>query len=175
MVNLQVMSTSGSEREKKDAIKVLRLLERGRHWVLVCLLLSNVVVNESLRASFSLSLSLRKPAYSPLRSHFPRFGSRRRSRRSCGFDLPQYVFQPHAQLAPHMNPLFFPQSSSLERFALTCLAPAPTGLTKLSPGYSAITMRTLRPSYRRHLHAFCTRSCACSLSVRKGRVQLTRS
>ena len=58
MVNLQVMSTSGSEREKKDAIKVLRLLERGRHWVLVCLLLSNVVVNESLRASFFLSLSL---------------------------------------------------------------------------------------------------------------------
>ncbi|KAI5477554.1 DUF21 and CBS domain containing protein [Pseudohyphozyma bogoriensis] len=43
-----VLSTSGSEQEKSDALKVLKLLERGRHWVLVCLLLSNVIVNESL-------------------------------------------------------------------------------------------------------------------------------
>lgn len=48
MVNLQVLSSSGSEREQKDALEVLRLLEKGRHWVLVCLLLSNVIVNESL-------------------------------------------------------------------------------------------------------------------------------
>lgn len=44
-----VLSTSGDEQEQKDASKVMRLLERGRHWVLVVLLLSNVVVNESLR------------------------------------------------------------------------------------------------------------------------------
>lgn len=44
-----VLSTSGDEQERKDATKVMRLLERGRHWVLVVLLLSNVVVNESLR------------------------------------------------------------------------------------------------------------------------------
>jgi metal transporter CNNM len=43
MVNLQVLSTSGSETEKKHAGKVLRLLEKGRHWVLVVLLLGNVV------------------------------------------------------------------------------------------------------------------------------------
>ena len=42
-VNLQVLSTAGSETEKKNAAKVLRLLERGRHWVLVVLLLSNVI------------------------------------------------------------------------------------------------------------------------------------
>ncbi|GAA94899.1 hypothetical protein E5Q_01554 [Mixia osmundae IAM 14324] len=48
MVNLQVMSTSGSEQERDQATKVLKLLNRGRHWVLVVLLLSNVVVNESL-------------------------------------------------------------------------------------------------------------------------------
>ncbi|ORY89765.1 hypothetical protein BCR35DRAFT_329115 [Leucosporidium creatinivorum] len=49
MVNLQVLSTSSpEEQERKDAVKVMRLLERGRHWVLVVLLLSNVVVNESL-------------------------------------------------------------------------------------------------------------------------------
>ncbi|GAA5992374.1 hypothetical protein JCM10908_000452 [Rhodotorula pacifica] len=48
LVNLQVLSTSGDEQERKDATKVMRLLERGRHWVLVVLLLSNVVVNESL-------------------------------------------------------------------------------------------------------------------------------
>ncbi|BGO92047.1 hypothetical protein BJY59DRAFT_689517 [Rhodotorula toruloides] len=48
LVNLQVLSTSGDEEERKDATKVMKLLEKGRHWVLVVLLLSNVVVNESL-------------------------------------------------------------------------------------------------------------------------------
>ncbi|PWN41200.1 DUF21-domain-containing protein [Ceraceosorus guamensis] len=48
MVNLQVLSTSGSETEQDHARKVLKLLEKGRHWVLVVLLLGNVVVNESL-------------------------------------------------------------------------------------------------------------------------------
>lgn len=43
MVNLQVLSTSGSEVEKKHSLKVLKLLEKGRHWVLVVLLLGNVV------------------------------------------------------------------------------------------------------------------------------------
>ncbi|WFD00644.1 cell agglutination protein Mam3 [Malassezia yamatoensis] len=48
MVNLQVLLTSGTESERKNAAKVLRLLERGRHWVLVVLLLGNVIVNETL-------------------------------------------------------------------------------------------------------------------------------
>lgn len=47
-VNLQVLSTAGSETEKRNSVKVLKLLERGRHWVLVVLLLSNVIVNEAL-------------------------------------------------------------------------------------------------------------------------------
>ncbi|PWN52724.1 DUF21-domain-containing protein, partial [Violaceomyces palustris] len=48
MVNLQVMSTSGTEKERQHALKVIRLLEKGRHWVLVVLLLGNVIVNETL-------------------------------------------------------------------------------------------------------------------------------
>jgi metal transporter CNNM len=68
LVNLRVLSTSGSESEQKNATTVLKLLEKGRHWfvrlpslaisydadvmthnrVLVVLLLSNVIVNESL-------------------------------------------------------------------------------------------------------------------------------
>ncbi|KAN0064658.1 cell agglutination protein Mam3 [Thecaphora frezii] len=48
MVNLQVLSTSGSENERKHAAKVMKLLEKGRHWVLVVLLLGNVIVNETL-------------------------------------------------------------------------------------------------------------------------------
>lgn len=43
-----MLATSGSDAEQKNAVKVLALLEKGRHWVLVCLLLSNVIVNESL-------------------------------------------------------------------------------------------------------------------------------
>ncbi|KNZ55899.1 hypothetical protein VP01_254g4 [Puccinia sorghi] len=48
ILNLRVLSTSGSPTEQLQAQKVLKLLERGRHWVLVVLLLSNVVVNETL-------------------------------------------------------------------------------------------------------------------------------
>ncbi|SPO26030.1 related to MAM3 - Protein required for normal mitochondrial morphology [Ustilago trichophora] len=48
MVNLQVLASSGSEKERKHATKVLKLLEKGRHWVLVVLLLGNVIVNETL-------------------------------------------------------------------------------------------------------------------------------
>ncbi|KAI9611722.1 hypothetical protein KEM48_004464 [Puccinia striiformis f. sp. tritici PST-130] len=48
ILNLRVLSTSGTEIEQIQAQKVLKLLERGRHWVLVVLLLSNVVVNETL-------------------------------------------------------------------------------------------------------------------------------
>ncbi|EJD55113.1 DUF21-domain-containing protein [Auricularia subglabra TFB-10046 SS5] len=48
-LNLRVLSlSSDDEKERDNARKVLKLLNRGRHWVLVSLLLSNVVVNESL-------------------------------------------------------------------------------------------------------------------------------
>ncbi|GAA5812004.1 hypothetical protein MFLAVUS_005451 [Mucor flavus] len=46
--NLQVMLESGSESEKRNAIRVLDLLNKGKYWVLVTLLLSNVIVNETL-------------------------------------------------------------------------------------------------------------------------------
>ncbi|KAI8141302.1 hypothetical protein BJV82DRAFT_620051 [Fennellomyces sp. T-0311] len=46
--NLHVMVESGTDKERKNARKVLRLLDRGKHWVLVTLLLSNVIVNETL-------------------------------------------------------------------------------------------------------------------------------
>lgn len=47
-VYLKVISSSGEPSERKHAKKVLRLLGRGKHWVLVTLLLSNVITNETL-------------------------------------------------------------------------------------------------------------------------------
>ncbi|KAH9927409.1 uncharacterized protein BXZ73DRAFT_48824 [Epithele typhae] len=48
-LHLRVLSASSENpKERKNAQKVLRLLSRGRHWVLVVLLLGNVIVNESL-------------------------------------------------------------------------------------------------------------------------------
>ncbi|EIE85403.1 hypothetical protein RO3G_10113 [Rhizopus delemar RA 99-880] len=46
--HLQVMVKTGSESEKKYALQVLSLLDKGKYWVLVTLLLSNVIVNETL-------------------------------------------------------------------------------------------------------------------------------
>ncbi|ORY80028.1 hypothetical protein BCR37DRAFT_388387 [Protomyces lactucae-debilis] len=48
IINLQVLAESGEERERRHAAKVLSLLKRGKHWVLVTLLLCNVLTNESL-------------------------------------------------------------------------------------------------------------------------------
>jgi metal transporter CNNM len=47
-VYLQVIQTSGEEHERKNAASVLSLLTHGKHWVLVTLLLSNVITNETL-------------------------------------------------------------------------------------------------------------------------------
>ncbi|WBW74886.1 multi-pass membrane and CBS domain protein [Schizosaccharomyces osmophilus] len=51
-VYLQVLEQSGDEYERKHANKVLGLLNRGKHWVLVTLLLGNVIVNETLPIVF---------------------------------------------------------------------------------------------------------------------------
>lgn len=55
MVNLEVLASSGDARETQ-AKRVLRLLSRGKHWVLVTLLLGNVVVNEALPIVLDQSL-----------------------------------------------------------------------------------------------------------------------
>lgn len=47
-VHLQVLATSAEGPERKHAQTVLKLVGKGKHWVLVTLLLGNVVVNESL-------------------------------------------------------------------------------------------------------------------------------
>ncbi|CAE6534098.1 unnamed protein product [Rhizoctonia solani] len=48
-LHLRVLATSSDDlNEKRNANKVLRLMKKGRHWVLVVLLLGNVIVNESL-------------------------------------------------------------------------------------------------------------------------------
>lgn len=47
-VYLQVIAASGEKSEKKTAAKVLKLLKRGKHWVLVTLLVGNVITNETL-------------------------------------------------------------------------------------------------------------------------------
>ncbi|CAO3600397.1 unnamed protein product [Absidia cylindrospora] len=48
LTNLHVMKESGTPEERYNADKVLQLLDHGKHWVLVTLLLSNVIVNETL-------------------------------------------------------------------------------------------------------------------------------
>lgn len=47
-IYLQVLSGDPTEPQHKNAKRVLQLLNRGKHWVLVTLLLANVIVNESL-------------------------------------------------------------------------------------------------------------------------------
>ncbi|KAN0101171.1 protein of unknown function DUF21 domain containing protein [Tylopilus felleus] len=48
-LHLRVLATSSDDLvERKNAQKVLNLMHKGRHWVLVVLLLANVIVNESL-------------------------------------------------------------------------------------------------------------------------------
>lgn len=47
-IYLKVISTSGDEHEQYHAKRVLKLMDRGKHWVLVTLLLSNVITNETL-------------------------------------------------------------------------------------------------------------------------------
>lgn len=47
-IYLQVVSGDPTEPHQKNAKRVLNLLNRGKHWVLVTLLLANVIVNESL-------------------------------------------------------------------------------------------------------------------------------
>ncbi|KAF5366846.1 hypothetical protein D9758_006484 [Tetrapyrgos nigripes] len=48
-LHLRVLAQSSDEpKEKENAKKVLKLMTKGRHWVLVVLLLGNVIINESL-------------------------------------------------------------------------------------------------------------------------------
>ena len=61
-IYLQVIATSGEGRERRSAAKVLRLLKRGKHWVLVTLLLSNVITNETLPIVLDRSLGGGWPA-----------------------------------------------------------------------------------------------------------------
>ncbi|KAA8644254.1 hypothetical protein EYZ11_005908 [Aspergillus tanneri] len=61
-VYLQVIQTSGEAYERKNAASVLKLLKRGKHWVLVTLLLSNVITNETLPIVLDRSLGGGWPA-----------------------------------------------------------------------------------------------------------------
>lgn len=47
-IYLQVIAESGEGAEKIAASKVLNLLKKGKHWVLVTLLVGNVITNETL-------------------------------------------------------------------------------------------------------------------------------
>ncbi|PPQ83837.1 hypothetical protein CVT25_000896 [Psilocybe cyanescens] len=48
-LHLRVLAHSSEDiKQKKNAQTVLKLMQRGKHWVLVVLLLGNVIVNESL-------------------------------------------------------------------------------------------------------------------------------
>ncbi|KAK9457778.1 hypothetical protein V1511DRAFT_490815 [Dipodascopsis uninucleata] len=47
-VYLQVIEQSGTPVEQKNARRVLQLLKKGKHWVLVTMLFGNVITNETL-------------------------------------------------------------------------------------------------------------------------------
>ncbi|KAK1759734.1 hypothetical protein QBC47DRAFT_338095 [Echria macrotheca] len=47
-IYLQVVAKDPNEPQQKNAKRVYELLQKGKHWVLVTLLLANVIVNESL-------------------------------------------------------------------------------------------------------------------------------
>lgn len=47
-IYLQVIAKDNNDAQQKNAKRVFQLLKKGKHWVLVTLLLSNVVVNETL-------------------------------------------------------------------------------------------------------------------------------
>ncbi|KAI9651703.1 MAG: hypothetical protein M1831_000518 [Alyxoria varia] len=55
-IYLQVISVTGEGAERKNAARVLRLLKKGKHWVLVTLLVSNVITNETLPIVLDRSL-----------------------------------------------------------------------------------------------------------------------
>ena len=57
-----MIRSSGEGYERKNADSVLRLLQRGKHWVLVTLLLSNVITNETLPIILDRSLGGGWPA-----------------------------------------------------------------------------------------------------------------
>lgn len=61
-IYLQVLATSGEPQERKTSKRVLRLLKYGKHWVLVTLLLSNVITNETLPIVLDRSLGGGWPA-----------------------------------------------------------------------------------------------------------------
>lgn len=61
-VYLQVIAASGEGKEQRHAERVYQLLKRGKHWVLVTLLLSNVIVNETLPIVLDRSLGGGWPA-----------------------------------------------------------------------------------------------------------------
>jgi len=61
-IYLQVIRDSGEGAERRHAKKVLRLLNRGKHWVLVTLLLGNVITNETLPIVLDRSLGGGWPA-----------------------------------------------------------------------------------------------------------------
>lgn len=61
-IYLQVIEKSGEGNEKRHAARVLRLLKRGKHWVLVTLLLGNVITNETLPIVLDRSLGGGWPA-----------------------------------------------------------------------------------------------------------------
>lgn len=61
-IYLQVIATSGEGSEQQNAKKVLKLLKKGKHWVLVTLLLGNVITNETLPIVLDRSLGGGWPA-----------------------------------------------------------------------------------------------------------------
>ncbi|OCK74374.1 DUF21-domain-containing protein [Lepidopterella palustris CBS 459.81] len=61
-IYLKIIESSGNGSERENATKVLRLLNKGKHWLFVTLLLSNVITNETLPIVLDRPLSGGWPA-----------------------------------------------------------------------------------------------------------------
>lgn len=88
-IYLQVLATSGEPHERKTSKKVLRLLKYGKHWVLVTLLLSNVITNETLPIVLDRSLGGGWPAVLSSTVLIGTIGLY--SPRGCSTDPPSYL------------------------------------------------------------------------------------
>lgn len=97
---LQVIATSGEGSEKRHAKRVLRLLNKGKHWVLVTLLLSNVITNETLPIVLDRSLGGGWPAVVSSTVLIGEYSCYSRADRSSGILTSRQSFSVKLPLSP---------------------------------------------------------------------------
>ncbi|KAJ6524328.1 hypothetical protein B0H19DRAFT_1276554 [Mycena capillaripes] len=86
-LHLRVLATASQDSsEQKNAIAVLALLKKGRRWVLVVLLLSNVIINESLPIFLDSAVRISPSQTFPVLSFMQPMADRRWLGGRCALD-----------------------------------------------------------------------------------------